>query len=68
MTVIAHALVALIVSGFGYSFCQYQKENGNDIARKVASMLRYMADHNGLEDELDDSTNVLDDSSDVMVS
>ena len=39
-----------------------------DIARKFLSALRYMADHNGLEGELDDWTNVLDDSVDVLES
>ena len=39
-----------------------------DIARKFLSALRYMADHTGLEDELDDSVNVLDDSVDVLES
>ena len=39
-----------------------------DIARAFLSALRYMADHNGLEGELDDWTNVLDDSVDVLDS
>jgi hypothetical protein len=39
----------------GMSHAQIQ-----DTARAFLAALRYMADHNGLEDELDDSTDVLE--------
>lgn len=39
-----------------------------DYARAFLSALQYMADHNGLQDELDDTSDVLDDSTEVTVS
>lgn len=44
------------------------KDQVKDYARAFLAALQFMADHNGLEDELDDTCDVLDDSTEVTVS